>query len=203
MKNILLPAAYFGNIEYFSLLLSADKILMENHEHFIKQTYRNRCEIYGANGKLDLIVPIKRGRSERIVMNKAIIDNTSNWQKLHWRSIESGYRRSPYFEYYEDKFLSLFERKFETLMELDSEITRFILSLLKENREITWTSTYEKDYPDTKDLRLHFDPKKRESFQHTKYTQVFENKTGFISNLSILDLLFNTGPQGVSILKKT
>lgn len=203
MKNILLPAAYFGNIEYFSLLLSADRAFVENHEHFIKQTYRNRCEIYGANGKLDLIVPIQRGRSERTVMNKAIIDNSSNWQKLHWRSIESGYRRSPYFEYYEDKFLILFERKFETLMELDSEITRFILTLLKENREITFTQEYEKEYPETIDYRLHFDPKKREEFQHPKYTQVFENKTGFISNLSILDLLFNNGPQGVSILKKT
>lgn len=201
--KILLPTAYFGNIEYFSKLLQSDEILIEQKEHFIKQTYRNRCEIYGANGKLDLIVPIKRGRTERTVINKAEIDNTSNWQKLHWRSIESGYRRSPYFEYYEDRFQPVFETKYDLLIEMNQEITYFILKLLKENKNIPFTSEYEKTYSDMIDFRSAFEPKLRENFKHDKYVQVFENKFGFHSNLSILDLLFNCGPEGISLLKKT
>ncbi len=200
--QILLPTAYFGNIEYFSNLISADEILIEHHENFIKQTYRNRCEIYGANGKLDLIVPIKRGRSERTVMNKAEIDHSTRWQILHWRSIESGYRRSPYFEYYEDRMKPFFEKKFDLLIDLNHEATLFILSLLKEEKKINFTKEYEKSYTDTIDLRNSFEPKMREKFVHEKYTQVFENRYGFISNLSILDLLFNNGPQGVFLLKK-
>lgn len=201
--KVLLPTAYFGNIEYFSKLLQSDEILIERKEHFIKQTYRNRCEIYGANGKLDLIVPIKRGRTERTIIHKAEIDNTSNWQKLHWRSIESGYRRSPYFEYYEDRFQPFFETKYDLLIEMNLEITNFILKLLKENKNIQFTSEYEKTYSELKDFRSSFEPKWREEFKHEKYVQVFENKFGFYSNLSILDLLFNCGPEGISLLKKT
>jgi hypothetical protein len=201
--KFLIPTTYFGNIEYFSKLLQADEIHIENHEHFIKQTYRNRCEIYGANGKLDLIVPIKRGRTERTIMNKAEIDYTSNWQKLHWRSIESGYRRSPYFEYYEDKFQPFFEKKYDLLIDLNLEIIQFILKLLKENKNIQFTSEYEKSYPNIMDYRSSFEPKLREKFKHDKYVQVFENKFGFYTNLSILDLLFNCGPEGVYQLKKT
>lgn len=201
--KIILPSAYFGNLEYFSKLLQAEEILIEHFEHFIKQTYRNRCEIYGANGKLDLIVPIKRGRTERTVINKAEIDNSSNWQKLHWRSIESGYRRSPYFEYYEDKLQPLFEKKFDLLIDLNLEITQFILKLFKENKNIQFTAEYEKTYSEVKGFRSFFDPKLRENFKHDKYVQVFENKFGFYSNLSVLDLLFNCGPEGISLLKKS
>ena len=201
--KFLIPTTYFGNIEYFSKLLQADEIHIENHEHFIKQTYRNRCEIYGANGKLDLIVPIKRGRPERMMMNKAEIDNTSNWQKLHWRSIESGYRRSPFFEYYENRFQPFFEKKYDLLIDLNLEIIQFILKLLKENKNIQFTSEYEKSYPNIIDYRSSFMPKLREKFKHDKYVQVFENKFGFYTNLSILDLLFNCGPEGVYQLKKT
>jgi len=201
--KILLPTAYFGNIEYFSKLIQNDEIIIEQFENFIKQTYRNRCEIYGANGKLDLIVPIKRSRNERTIIQKAEIDNSARWQTLHWRSIESGYRRSPYFEYYEDKMKILFEKKYDLLIDLNNEITLFILSLFKIDKKISFTSEYEKTYSDILDLRAQFDPKLRTDFSHEKYTQVFENKFEFIPNLSILDLLFNLGPQGISLLKKT
>jgi len=201
--KIILPTTYFGNIEYFSKLIQTNEIYIEQHENFIKQTYRNRCEIFGANGKLDLIVPIKRGRNERTLINKAEIDNSTNWQKLHWRSIESGYRRSPYFEYYEDRIQPFYEKKYESLLDLNNEITIFVLSLFKIEKKLNFTSEYEKSYSDKIDLRSHFEPKIRANFAHEKYVQVFENKFNFISNLSILDVLFNLGPQGISLLKTT
>lgn len=201
--NVVLPALYFGNLYYYQLILDSPRVTIEKHEHFIKQTYRNRCEIYGANGKLDLIVPIKHFSKERAAIHQTQIDNSVRWQTLHWRSIESGYRRSPYFEYYEDKFKPLFEKKYDLLFEMDMEIHDFIMRLLKTEKEIDFTSEYEVNPIGKTDFRPAFDPRKKNDFIAPVYTQVFENKYGFLPNLSILDLLFNCGPQGILLLKKT
>lgn len=198
--KILLPSVYNGNLHYYHSLLNNSEVLIENHEHFVKQTFRNRCEIYGANGKLDLIVPIKKGGSYRKLINEAQIDNSVNWQTLHWRSIESGYRRSPFFEYYEDKFKPFYNSKYDLLIDLNNALTQFILTLFKKEIKLIPTQEYEKNPEGILDLRNEFNPKDKDQFQHMRYTQVFENKYEFIPNLSVIDLLFNCGPEGIRYL---
>lgn len=174
--------------------------MIEQHENFVKQSYRNRCTIYGANGKLDLIIPIVKSKTERTKTKTAKIDYSSNWQKIHWRSIESAYRRSPYFEYYEEKLISFYEQKPELLFDYNLSLLQFYLKAFQIDKEIIFTEEYHEKYEDMDDLRNHFDPKKAPEFDHPHYFQCFETKHGFIKNLSILDLLFNCGPQGISYL---
>jgi hypothetical protein len=199
--NCLLPITYFGNIGYFSTMLHADKILIDKHEHFIKQTYRNRCEIYGANGKLALIVPIRHGRKEHTPVSECLIDNSTRWQTLHLRSIESGYRRSPYFEYYEDRFIPFFQKKYDSLYELCIDSLHLSLSFLKTEINFSFTESYQKEIISFTDFRPFADPKIKQSEHPINYFQVFENKYGKINNLSVLDILFNEGPQALQLLK--
>lgn len=199
--NCVLPITYFGNIDFFSALLKADQILIEKHEHFIKQTYRNRCEIYGANGKLSLIVPIKHGRKEHTPVSECIIDNSTRWQTLHLRSIESGYRRSPYFEYYESRFIPFFSKKYDSLTELCIGSMNLSLSFLKTEINFSFTESYQKSYDSFIDFRSIADPKNNKAEKQLPYQQVFENKFGKINNLSVLDLIFNEGPQALQLLK--
>ena len=196
--EVLVPSVYFGNIFYYQLLKRADVIYVEHCEHFEKQTYRNRCEIYGANGRLNLIVPIKHTSNGRKTIAEAQINNNENWQKIHWRSFESAYRTSPYFEYYENEFKSIFEKKYELLSELNKTANDKMLQLLKIEKKIIPTSEYQKNISQ-KDYRSTFDPKLpiSEEFINKEYTQVFGNKHGFLANLSIVDLLCNCGPESI------
>lgn len=198
--TVLLPSTYNGNLYFFHQLMKASKVMIEQHENFVKQSYRNRCTIYGANGKLDLIIPIVKSKTERTKTKTAKIDYSSNWQKIHWRSIESAYRRSPYFEYYEEKLISFYEQKPELLFDYNLSLLQFYLKAFQIDKEIIFTEEYHEKYEDMDDLRNHFDPKKAPEFDHPHYFQCFETKHGFIKNLSILDLLFNCGPQGISYL---
>jgi hypothetical protein len=200
--RILLPSVYNGNIHYYHELFKNDEALVENHEHFVKQTFRNRCQIYGANGKLDLIIPIKKGAGNRKTIHETQIDNSSNWQTLHWRSIESGYRRSPYFEYYEDRFKPFYHTRFELLLDLNIALTKFVIAQFKKDIKLSPTAEFEKSPQGLIDLRNEFDPKNKTPFQHQHYTQVFENRYGFIPNLSVIDLLFNCGPEGLHYISK-
>lgn len=198
--TVLLPSTYNGNLYFFHQLFTADKIMMEQHENFVKQSYRNRCTIYGANGKLDLIIPIVKSKTERTKTKTAKIDYSGNWQKIHWRSIESAYRRSPYFEYYEDKIISFYEQKYEFLFDFNWALIQFYLKAFQQDKIILLTDEYHDSYSEMIDLRNNFDPRTAPDFNHASYFQCFETKHGFIKNLSILDLLFNCGPQGISYL---
>ena len=120
MKAVL-SSVYCGSIEYYSVLNNAEEVLIDSHEHYAKQTYRNRCEIYGANGKLNLTIPLVR-RGKRVAVHDAQIENDFGWRKLHWRSIESAYRSSPYFEFYEHHFIPIFEKEHTHLFQLNQEI---------------------------------------------------------------------------------
>ncbi|MBN4051261.1 WbqC family protein [bacterium AH-315-M05] len=201
----LLSTTYLGPIQYYLKLLEYPSILFEHYEHFEKQTYRNRCCIYGANGKLNLIIPIQH-TGDRIAIKDVKISYDSDWQKLHWRSIQAAYRSSPYFEYYEDDFAPFFAKKYPAhagLIDFNEALQFRMLGILGLKIKSSHTTSYQELYADSKDYRTTIHPKiaTYPSLIANPYQQVFEDKHGFISNLSIIDLLFNLGPDAISYLK--
>lgn len=207
MKTVLLSTAYLGPIQYYSKLISSDKIVLEKFEHYPKQTYRNRCIIYSANGALTLSIPICRGNELKIYTKDVRIDYSMNWQKIHFKAIESAYRCSPFYEYYMDDYVSFYEKKYEFLFDLNLEIFYKTLENLGIRKEIKETSSYINEMPDDcLDYRYSIHPKKRmladPYYVSPVYHQVFEPKHGFIGNLSIIDLIFNTGPDTLNHLKQ-
>jgi hypothetical protein len=200
MKAVL-PSVYFGNIRYFRILSQSDAVVLDVAEHFEKQTFRNRCEIMAANGSLDLIVPVKKDIQPKRVMKDLRISNQENWQRQHWRSLQSAYKAAPYFEFYEHHLQSIFEKRYEFLLDLNMDCLHLCMRFLELNSPTELSAEYLAEYADAKDYRASFDPKKpAEEINFSPYTQVFETKHGFVPNKSILDLLFNTGPEAVSYL---
>jgi len=200
MKAVL-PLVYFGNIRYFQILSQSDSVVLDVYEHFEKQTFRNRCEIMAANGSLDLIVPVKKDVHPKRVMKDVRISNQENWQRQHWRSLQSAYKAAPYFEFYEHHLQVLFEKRYEFLVDLNMDCLRLCARFLEIDVNAEMSTEYLPEHPNTKDFRSSFDPKKNQDSQaFTSYTQVFETKHGFVANKSILDLLFNTGPEAAAYL---
>ncbi len=200
--KVILNSVYLGNIQYYAAIKNADEVIIEVCDHYEKQSYRNRCEIYGANGLLKLIIPLER-RGKRIPVNSIKMDNEQRWRHEHWRSLASAYRSSPYFEYYEDHFEPFFKKEYERLSEFNQLLQEKILTLLQIDTPITYTTEYHKNYEGYLDLREKIHPRHKpmEQIPPEGYTQVFEDKCGFIPNLSIVDLMFNEGPRGVLLLK--
>ena len=200
-KGIILPSLYLAPIAYYGHILQCDgEILLETHENFPKQTYRNRATIHAANGSFDLTVPIKKNRGEKRTLIKDVqISYDEDWQRMHWLTLQSAYRRSAYFEFYEDDFVEFYKNKYNLLLEFNQEFNSLILRLLKISREFSKTTEYLPAYSDLLDLRISFH-KKENLASNTPYFQVFEPKNGFIPNLSIVDLLFNQGPHSKSYL---
>jgi hypothetical protein len=203
MNSVLLSTAYLGPIVYYQQLIHAEEVWIERFEHFQKQTYRNRCEIYGANGKLDLTIPVEK-HPEKTYTKDIRISTNNHWQKVHWRSIEAAYRSSPYFEYYEMEFTTLYQQSYDLLFDFNIQLQKLVLTLLSIDTKIHFTERYEKKTVDT-DLRILISPKNKSltrlSFEPKPYTQVFSDRLGFIPNLSILDLLFNEGPHAKEYLR--
>ncbi|MFN3916639.1 MAG: WbqC family protein [Flavobacteriales bacterium] len=200
--KVVLPSVYLGNIEYYTLLLNSSEVKIDLSENFQKQTYRNRCTIYGANGALNLIVPLQK-KGLRSTMKTTEIVPHRHWQKLHWRSLESAYRSAPYFEYYENHFESAYQYEYRYIHELNHLLQQKILELLKITPNIDYIDTYEKTHEGYEDYRGYFTPKgaKQNSVtKQTQYIQVFGDRHGFIPNLSVLDALFNLGPQTPTLL---
>jgi hypothetical protein len=199
MKAIF-PLTYLGPISYYANLLQFDQVLIEKKEHFIKQSYRNRCNIVGASGKLSLSVPTFRKGRDKTIIDKVGISNDSNWQALHWRSICTAYRSSPYFEYYEEDFENFFLEPQTNLFDFNLALTQVILKRLGMEVKFTMTQEFVLNY-DTPDFRPNYSRKFPDSNEYPRYIQVFEERTGFQENLTILDLLFNQGPSGIEYLK--
>lgn len=207
--KFLLSTAYFGPLQYYSKLEMADEILLEKYEHFPKQTYRNRCVIYGANGSQTLTVPITKGDSLKIYTKDVCIDYSMNWQNNHLKAIESAYGCSPFYLYYIDEILPLLQKKHVFLYDLNLEVTTSICHILGIKIHLKETQEYLKIVPqEYHDFRDSIHPKPRmsavdNSFTAPVYRQVFEPKLGFIHNLSIIDLIFNEGPEAIQLLRKS
>lgn len=196
-NTAILPLFYLPPVGYFSLLQKQGQdFLIEKHEHLAKQTYRNRASIYSPNGKLDLTVPLVKGSKTHTKMKDVKISYDFNWQRLHWLSLETCYRSSAYFEYYEDELSRFYQEKFGFLFDFNMELMEWLSKKLKLNTELKTTISYEDNILPELDFRRMMNPKKSDEFLNIKpYYQVFEDRHQFLPNLSIVDLLFNQGPQ--------
>ena len=202
-----LSTAYFAPIQYYSKFLLYSEVFIERFENFHKQTYRNRCVILGGNGPISLVVPVVKGRGAKILIKDLKISYDTNWQRNHWRTIFSAYNSSPFFEYYKDEIQPFFTQKAKFLLDFNLSIHESICELLEIENNANVTDDFEKVPSNTINFRELISPKNKteidKHFQPEKYTQVFSEKFGFIPNLSILDLLFNEGPNSYSVLEKS
>lgn len=211
IKNtVILSSAYLGPIQYFTKLLSYPVILIEKEENYHKQSYRNRCVILAANGPLVLSIPVVDGPGAKAPMKELGLSYEHHWQRLHWRSIISAYNNSPFFEYYADDLATFYhEKRWKFLIDFNTEIQQKVVDLLNVGLKINYTDEYtaENNIPgNTDDYRYSIHPKSSKNkddqhFEPQQYMQVFQEKFGFVDNLSILDLLFNEGPGTAGILK--
>ena len=165
-KGAILPLFYLPPIEYFNKIAEHSKqLLIESCEHFPKQTYRNRASIHCANGKLDLIVPVLKGRNDHTQIRDVKISYDFDWQRLHWVSIQTAYRSSAFFEFYEHDFAPFYSKKYAYLFEYNEAILSLLLKLLKLDVDYTFTETFEKDYSDIEDYRAVIHPKIESTYQ--------------------------------------
>lgn len=191
---------YFAPISQYIEIYKNKNIVFEVEDNFQKQTYRNRCHIYSANGKLQLNIPTIHNKEKHRKTKDIRIDNSTFWQRAHIRSIETAYRSSPFFEFYEDDLKPLYESKQEFLLDFNLKCHEFIMDALQ--NEITYSkSTEYETNPQIKDCRNLSIAKNQKEYIFDSYFQVFNDKHGFLSNLSVLDLLFMEGPNSETYFK--
>ena len=200
--DILIHPNYFPNIHQFTQIIKADNILFEVSDNYQKQTFRNRTYIYGANGKLGLFIPVIHTHKNRELFKDVKISYDSNWMDLHLKSLQSAYRSSPYFEYFEDDFIKLYSEKEKFLADFNIKCIRLISNLLDLDLDFKISNEYVEKTNDIIDLRDLSNARKEKKIDTPKYIQVFESKHGYINNLSILDLIFSEGPNSVSLIVK-
>lgn len=206
-EALLLSTAYFAPVHFYTRFLEHTEIYIEQYENFIKQTYRNRCQIQGSNGIISLIVPVVKGRGAKILIKDLQISYEENWQHTHWQTIVSAYNSSPYFEYYQDELIPFFKKQTKFLLDYNLKIHEVICNFLEVTSNVKQTNDFEAIPDNTLNLREVISPKNKsntdKNFKPLPYTQVFCEKLGFMPNLSILDLLFNEGPNTYTILRQS
>lgn len=192
--DILIHPTYFPSISHFVALTQSERITFETADNFQKQTNRNRTYIYSPNGIQLLNIPVKHSKLSHQKTKDIQIENDFEWQKQHFKSLEAAYRSSPFFEYFEDDIRPIFEKKHTFLLDLNFETFDFILKSMRLKLEYETTTEYFQEVDTTiiTDFRELANGKKDTS-EFESYTQVFDDKHGFINNLSVLDVLFNEG----------
>ncbi len=197
--QILLPIFYLPPISWFSVFLQDDaEIIFEQYENFPKQTYRNRTNVYGANGKLSLIIPMNHNGTR--LLKEIQTSTREKWQHIHWKSIKTAYQTSPYFEYYEDQLEAIFTYKTSSLIQFNLHAIKIIQKLLKTEKAYSLNSEFLKD-PEILNYRDQFSAKKETEFEMADYYQSFSDKYGVLKDLSIIDLLCNKGPESLTYIK--
>jgi hypothetical protein len=204
-STLLIESQYFPNISYYKTLINFDILLIERYEHYQKVSFRNRCYIAGPNGSILLSVPLVRGKNQRTLMKDVKISNEERWQGQHWKTLVSAYRRSPWFEYHEESLGDLYRKEFIYLLDWNTACFEWANQVIGLSQTTHFTDQFEKSYaPETgvTDLRDRMTPSEPAlSDDSVEYTQVFQERTGFLQNLSILDLIFCEGRRSLELLK--
>lgn len=206
MNPVLLTSAYLPPVQYFSKLYASPCIYLETYEHYVKQTYRNRALIAGPNGVQALTIPVEHEYSKRPATRDIRLSDHGNWQHLHRNALQSAYEGSPYFEYYADDILPIYDREHRFLVDFNADFLHTICDLLNLKPNLLQTEAYaDAQALGAEDFREVIRPKISHSidktFRSVEYYQVFRQKHGFLENLSIIDLLFNMGPESRLILR--
>jgi hypothetical protein len=198
--KIILSTAYLPPIEYFSIISKAEEILIESNENYLKQSYRNRCYILAADGPQLLTVPVYLGSQHKTPIKEIRIDSSKRWQQVHLRALTASYGSSPYFQFYFEDIEKMISGKNDFLIDFNMELTRALLKMLKIRVNLRYTTEFEPVDNAENDYRYKISPKKKSQYISKMYSQVFNYGTGFIQGLSILDLIFNMGPEAVDYL---
>lgn len=198
MDTILLCSAYLPPVSFFTAINSGGDVLIEQYDNYCKQTYRNRCRIATASGIQTLTIPIVKADTPKQLMKDVRISDHGDWRHQHWNALESAYMNSPFFMYYQDDFRPFYEKKYEFLIDFNTELTLRIMELAGIKKNLRMTGSYgntESGNQGIIDLRDLIEPGKGEPNNPKTYWQVFKQKHGFLPNLSAVDLLFNMGPE--------
>lgn len=189
--------AYFPPISYFSEIKKADRFIIEKHENYCRQSYRNRCKVLSSNGILTLSVPVQKGKDIKEKITDVKIDYSTDWQRQHIYAIVSAYGKSPFFTYYSGLILEPIREKQEYLFELNEIMLKAILEMIGLKKDFSYSDSFQKDLVGIYDFRNLIHPKRKDilSSNTKSYIQTFSDRFSFIPDLSILDLIFNTGPE--------
>ena len=211
MTTALLQTTYFGPVQWYQKLNRYDRCIIEQYDSYQKQTYRNRCVIATANGTQALTVPVENEKNEKCLVRDIRISDHNQWRRVHWNALQSAYSESPFFEYYADDIRPFFEQKYEFLVDFNETIRETVCRLIDIHPQVEYSSCWTKgEAPDLiddlsgmadfRDVISAKHPLADPTFTPKSYWQVFQHKHGFLPNLSILDLLFNMGPESVFYL---
>ncbi len=192
----------FPPVSWWLYACKAGQVTFDLAEHYQKMSYRNRYYLAAPEGKLLMSLPLAKGRNQRQPVNTVAIANNTDWQDNHWKTITSLYGRSPFFEYYNYQLKPLFERPYHRLHDFNKESILLISKLLQLSLDFSETTQFEKNYPpEIPDLRSSLNPQEQSGIRIPEYYQVFADRTGFLPDCSILDLLFCEGSYATQLLK--
>ncbi len=196
---MVIPTTYLGPIPLYASMLHAGSVEVEQHDHYVKQTFRNRCVIAGPNGTQTLTIPVEKGHTPKCLMRDLRISDHGNWRHLHWNALESSYGKSPFFEFYADDLRPFYtEHRWTFLVDFNEELMHLMLDLMDVEVPLSRTASYA-----AADLSRWAEPCALSSLPFRPYYQVFAQRHGFLPHLSIIDLLFNMGPESVLVLGDT
>jgi hypothetical protein len=205
--EVLLSTAYLPPVEWFAAYAQADAVWLEAEEHYLKQTYRNRCLLLNVSGSIELSLPVSKTVPNHCPIREMRISYAENWPRNHWRSIETSYSTSPYFLYYRDYLEPFFLRRYGWLWDFNLEMLSVLLRLFRLPEKHRLTAVYEAHPEGVSDFRALIHPKRRLEPDYPfrgqePYRQVFAGQQPFLPNLSVLDLLCNLGPESAEYLKR-
>lgn len=208
--DIYLTTAYLAPIEYYAYLALGKKVFVEAFENYQKQSFRNRCNVLSANGVIPLSIPVEKSDSLKCTTKDIRIADHGNWRHIHWQALVSAYNSSPFFEYYRDDFQPFYEKKYDFLFDFNENLRLLVSDLLEiDTNNVFYTESYTETFAvHDLNLRDQIHPKKDwnssdSQFISIPYYQVFEEKFGFVPNLSIVDLLFNMGNESLIVLENS
>ena len=205
-EELLLSTAYFPPAEWFSLIAQSRRVIIEKHENYHRQTYRNRCIIMGANGPLPLIVPVQKGSFHKTAITDLRTDDSKRWRELHLRGITSAYAAAPFFEYYYDMIRDVITTHYSFLIDLNNAAITAVCEAIGIDAEIRYSDSFVPEGQWEKDYRYCISPKKPcmiKGYSDIQYVQVFGERFGFTPRLSIIDILLNNGPGTLALLQRS